>query len=94
MSDVEVTVTRVHAFAERAWEQFLALDPLWATSQGDERWDDRLDDPGPDGQAARRAMVEGWAAEMEGLASLELSVEDAVTLDLIGVVIRRFREAA
>ena len=32
-------------------------------------------------------MVEGWAAEMEGFGGLELSVEDAVTLDLIGVVV-------
>ena len=66
MSDVEVAVTPVHAFAHRAWEQFLALDPLWATAQGDERWDDRLDDPGPEGRAARRAMVDGWAREIGG----------------------------
>ncbi len=61
-----IPVTPVHAFAERAWEQFLELNPLWATMQGDERWDDRLDDPGPDGRAALLAMVEGWEAEMQG----------------------------
>ncbi|HKZ90817.1 MAG TPA: hypothetical protein VJZ50_01645, partial [Candidatus Limnocylindrales bacterium] len=74
MSDVEVAASPVHAFAERAWEEFLELDPLWATLQGDERWDDRLDDPGPLGRAARLAMVEGWAVEMERFAGLELSV--------------------
>ncbi len=83
----------VHVFAERAWEQFLELNPLWATAQGDERWDDRLDDPGPDGRAAQVAMFEGWEAEMRGLFGLESSVEDAVTLDLIGVVVERMREA-
>jgi len=83
----------VHAFAERAWEQFLELNPLWATAQGDERWDDRLDDPGPDGRAAQLATLEGWEAEMRGLAGLHQSVEDAVTLDLIAVVVARLREA-
>jgi uncharacterized protein (DUF885 family) len=93
VSDVEVAVTPVHAFAQRAWEQFLELDPLWATAQGDERWDDRLDDPGPEGRAARRAMIDGWAREMEGLAGPDLDVEDVVTLDLIGVVVTRLRQA-
>jgi uncharacterized protein (DUF885 family) len=93
VSDVEVAVTPVHAFAERAWEEFLELDPLWATSQGDERRDDRLDDPGPDGRAERRAMVDGWARDMEGFAGLDLAVEDVVSLDLIGVVVARLRQA-
>lgn len=93
MSVTAVAASPVHVFAERAWEQFLELNPLWATAQGDERWDDRLDDPGPDGRAAQRAMVEGWEAEMRGLAALELSIEDAVSLDLIGVVVERMRQA-
>jgi uncharacterized protein (DUF885 family) len=83
----------VHDFADRAWEEFLELNPLWATSQGDERWDDRLDDPGPDGRAAQLAVVDRWDAEMRGFEGLELSVEDAVTVDLMRVVVTRLRQA-
>ncbi len=90
---VEPAATPVHAFADRAWDQYLELNPLWATSQGDERWDDRLDDPGPDGRAAMLATVDGWAAEMDGFSGLDLSIEDTITLELIGIVIERTREA-
>lgn len=92
MSITESSVTPVHAFADRAWEQFLELNPLWATVQGDDRWDDRLDDPGPDGRAAAMAMVDGWEAEMAGFEHLELSVEDEITLGTVRFVIQRFRE--
>ncbi len=91
MSLAESTVTPVHAFADRAWEQFLELNPLWATMQGDERWDDRLDDPGPDGRAAMLALAGAWEAEIDGFASLDLSVEDEITLGLIRFVIARTR---
>lgn len=83
----------VYAFADRAWEQFLELNPLWATAQGDERWDDRLGDPGPDGRAAEAAMVDEWEAALRAFDNEASSVEDAVTLDLIGIVIVRLREA-
>jgi uncharacterized protein (DUF885 family) len=88
-----VAPSRVHAFADRAWEQFLAHDPLWATSQGDERWDDRLGDPGPDGRAAEVDMIDGWDAEVRALRRGDNSVEDEVTLDLIGVIVTRLRQA-
>ena len=93
MSVVESAVTPVHAFADRAWDRFLELNPLWATMQGDERWDDRLDDPGPDGRAAVLALTEAWEAELDGFAGLDLSVEDEVTLGLVRFVIARFRGA-
>ena len=44
-----------------------STNPLWATGQGDERWDDRLDDPGPAGRAAELAMLDGWDAELPRL---------------------------
>lgn len=83
--------TPIHAFAERAWDEFLEHEPLWATAQGDERWDDRLDDPGPDGREAARAMVEGWDSEIEGFDAEGASLEDDITLSLIRVVVGRIR---
>jgi uncharacterized protein (DUF885 family) len=93
LSDAETMVTPVHAFADRAWEQFLEQNPLWATMQGDERWDDRLDDPGPDGRASIMAMADSWESEMAGFDEAELSVEDTITLGLVRFVIARFRGA-
>ncbi len=88
-----MSATPVHEFADRAWGEFLAQNPLWATVQGDERWDDRLDDPSAAGRAAHMAMVEGWASRIDELGSDDLSVEDAVTLGLMRTVVRRFRGA-
>ncbi len=93
MSVTSAATSPVHAFAERAWEQFLELNPLWATAQGDERWDDRLGDPGPDGRAAELAMLDAWEAGSGAFDEEALSVEDAVTLDLVRIVIGRLREA-
>jgi uncharacterized protein (DUF885 family) len=92
MTDTHAPATPTHAFADRAWDEFLSRNPLWATSQGDERFDDRLDDPGPGGRAAELAMVDRWAAEMAALEAPDLSVEDRVTIGLIGVVVRRIRD--
>ncbi len=89
----ESATTPVHAFAERAWDQYLELNPLWATAQGDDRWDDRLGDPGPDGRAAMLVLVDAWAAEMDGFTGLSLSVEDTITLELVRIVVARTREA-
>ena len=93
MSVVESTTTPVHAFADRAWEQFLELNPLWATMQGDDRWDDRLDDPGPDGRSSMLSLVDAWEAEMQGFAGLDLSVEDSITLGLIRFAVQRAKES-
>ncbi len=85
--------TPVHGFADRAWDAFLEQEPLWATVQGDDRWDDRLGDPSSAGRADFMAMVEGWATAIEALQTDELSVEDAVTLGLMRAVVQRFRGA-
>jgi uncharacterized protein (DUF885 family) len=92
MTDMHAQATPVHAFADRAWDEFLARNPLWATAQGDERFDDRLDDPGPDGRFAELAMIDRWEADMAALDAPDLVVEDRVTLGLVGVVIRRIRD--
>ena len=85
--------TAIHRFADRAWDEFLEQDPVWATVQGDDRWLDRLDDPSPAGRAAFMAMVDRWSEELDGLAGDELGVEDQVTVGLMRAVIARFRGA-
>ena len=44
----------VDALADRFWEAILELNPTTATFYGDDRYADRLEDPGPDGPRAAR----------------------------------------
>ena len=88
-----MTTTPVYQFADEAWTQYLELNPMWATVQGIETWDDRLDDPSAAGRAALMALVESWSARVDELASDDLSVEDTVTLGLMRAVIDRFQGA-
>ncbi len=71
------------ALAARTWERTLELNPTLATVYGDERFDDRLEDPGPEGRAARRALAE---ATIDGAAAIDpagLGVEERITRDLL-----------
>ncbi len=88
-----MTRTPVYRFADEAWTQYLEQNPMWATVQGIEAWDDRLDDPSAAGREASMALVERWAVRVDELSAAELSVEDTVTLGLMRAVISRFRGA-
>jgi len=88
-----LTTTPVYDFADRAWMEFLELNPLWASVQGIETWDGRLDDPSAQGRATMMALVDGWEAQIAVLVEADLSVEDTVTIGLLRTVITRFRGA-
>ena len=47
--------TPVNDLADRFWESILELNPTTATFYGDDRYADRLEDPGP--RAARRSRA-------------------------------------
>jgi uncharacterized protein (DUF885 family) len=83
---VTETVSRIDEIANRAWEGFLRLSPTTATVYGDPRYDDLLEDPGPDGRAALRGLMDGAAAEAEAVPQAELSVEDRITRDILRIV--------
>jgi uncharacterized protein (DUF885 family) len=57
------------AFLERYWTELLRLDPLLATSVGDDRFDDRLPDPSDDGLAQRRSVHEAALRELGQVAT-------------------------
>jgi uncharacterized protein (DUF885 family) len=76
----------VDALATRFWEAVLELTPTTATMYGDDRYDDRLEDPGPVGRARARAMYEAYLTESGQMDPSTLGVEDRITLDMIRVV--------
>ncbi|HTC86370.1 MAG TPA: DUF885 domain-containing protein [Candidatus Acidoferrum sp.] len=77
---------RIDAFADRFWQSILELQPTTATVYGDERYADRLEDPSPAGRAKALALWQRTRQEADALHSDELSVEDRITLHMVGVV--------
>jgi len=73
---------RLRDVTESYYEQFLQLNPLSATAQGDHRYDDRFGD-----YASERWMADGLAIEQEALEGLraidpaKLAGEDLLTYD-------------
>ena len=76
----------VNALADRFWEAILELNPTTATVYGDERYNDRLEDPGPAGRAKARALMERTKAEAEAIEPDGLSIEDRITRDMLIVI--------
>ena len=72
--------------AARTWERTLELNPTLATVLGDERFDDRLDDPGPAGRAARRALAEDARAGALAIAADGLDPEERISRELMVLI--------
>lgn len=73
----------VDALADRFWERVLELSPITATVYGDDRWDDRLPDPGPAGRAAARALFEETRRAADAIPEAGLGVEERLTRDAL-----------
>jgi uncharacterized protein (DUF885 family) len=84
-SDADST-TPVNDLAERYWQAILELDPTTATFYGDERYADRLDDPGPEGRAQVRALMERTRDEATAIDTDGLPTEDRITRDILKVI--------
>jgi uncharacterized protein (DUF885 family) len=79
-------LTPVNDLADRFWEAILELSPTTATLYGDERYGDRLEDPGPAGRARTRALMERTAAEAGAIETDGLPTEDRITRDMLKVI--------
>jgi uncharacterized protein (DUF885 family) len=83
----------VTQLADTFWEGVLERDPLYATLLGDDRFDDRLPDLGPEGReadaAAYRTVLEG----IEALGDAKLDTESLITRDMLALVARNGLEA-
>jgi uncharacterized protein (DUF885 family) len=74
------------SLAARSWERTLELEPALATIIGDERYDDRLPDPGPAGRAARRSLAEETRAAALAIDRAGLDAEERITRDLLALI--------
>lgn len=75
------------ALAEEFWQGTLAARPVMATSIGDRRYDDRLEDVSVEGKAREEARLEGVRARARAIPEAGLNFADRMTRSaLINVV--------
>jgi len=74
---------------ERYWDGLLEAEPLLGTAVGDERFDDRLPDPGPAGRARRETLHSGALDELARIRGERLDDDERVTLDILEAIARR-----
>jgi uncharacterized protein (DUF885 family) len=85
-TDVNDPGWAVNDLADRFWEKILELNPSLATTYGDERYADRLEDPSPAGRARTRDLMERTVAEVGEIDPVGLPIEDRITRDMLRVV--------
>lgn len=83
MDDATARHGLVAALAEDYWEAFLEVRPRFATSLGDQRYDDRLEDPTPEGRGAARALFAGLLAQAATVDAEGLGRDDRTTLSAL-----------
>ncbi|MES2209921.1 MAG: DUF885 domain-containing protein [Chloroflexota bacterium] len=76
----------VDQLADVFWDRYLELSPLTATMTGDDLYDDRLPDPGPEGRARVRELAEWVRDAARAIPPDGLSVEERITRDMLAVV--------
>jgi uncharacterized protein (DUF885 family) len=78
--------TPIDVLADRFWEALLELNPSLATTYGDERYADRLEDPSPEGRAKARRLLEQTLKDVAAISPTGLPVEDRITRDMLRIV--------
>jgi len=76
------TAKALHALFEEEWEHDLAESPVWASSIGDRRYDDRWDDVSLAAIARREAHDRELYEKVKRVDRAALSKEDALSYDL------------
>ena len=86
MTEAQSFSSPVDQLADGFWERILELNPTTATVYGDERYNDRLEDPSPAGRAKARRLMEETKAAAEAISPDGLSVEERITRDMLIVI--------
>jgi uncharacterized protein (DUF885 family) len=68
------------ALADEYWLAFLVNEPLYATSLGDRRYDDKLPDMTPEGRTRVERQYESFLRRAEQISGNDLSAYDKLTL--------------
>ncbi|HEX2069319.1 MAG TPA: DUF885 family protein, partial [Actinomycetota bacterium] len=82
-------MTQVHDLVDDYWNAFLAIEPLFATQIGHDRFDDRLPDPSDEGLAERERLNRDALKKAQQIDSSELDFEDRTALDAVRAMAER-----
>jgi uncharacterized protein (DUF885 family) len=74
---------------DRYWDDLLELEPMLGTEVGDERFDDRLPDPGEEGRARREMVQRGALTAIQGIERSALDETTRTTLDVMEAIAKR-----
>jgi uncharacterized protein (DUF885 family) len=74
---------QARALADRYWDDVLALEPLFATQVGDERFDHLLPDPSVDGLGRRESVHTRALSELTRIDREALDDESRMALDVV-----------
>lgn len=80
---------RARALADRFWDELIEDAPILATVSGDDRFDDRLPDPGPTGRARRETRSRDALRELATIDRTRLDQDLRTTLDVLESVASR-----
>ncbi|HXU86827.1 MAG TPA: DUF885 domain-containing protein [Verrucomicrobiae bacterium] len=86
MTQSEHAPSPVDRLADQFWDDILELNPTTATVYGDERFNDRLEDPSPAGRAKTRDLMVRTKTAAEAISPDGLPVEDRITRDMLIVI--------
>jgi len=73
----------LEALAAEYWETYLETHPMFATTIGDVRYDDRLADPTPEGSAAMATRFEALLARADDINEIVCNPADRITLSAL-----------
>jgi uncharacterized protein (DUF885 family) len=79
LTETETIPNELEVLAGAYWEHVLEANPSYATSLGDRRFDDRLEDVSPDAIAARRTALAELRARADAIAAHTLPAADQMT---------------
>lgn len=89
----DVQDPRLKDLLRRHWDHEMQVNPVWATTLGDHRFDDRIDDWSETAVGERRAATRRYLQEARNLIAGNMSEDDRLTLALfIGDLERRIDE--
>jgi len=74
---------QLHSLFDEQWEYEMRTHPEWATSIGDNRYNDRLSDESAEAVQAELDQAKKFLARLEAIDSSGLSAEDALSRELM-----------
>lgn len=74
--------TRLHGLFKAEWDYMMSQEPLWASSLGDRRYNDRWKDYSVQARAARKQHYEGTLKQLAAIDRRTLSAADQLNYDL------------